>query len=699
MRNSWVPIWKKAPFIRLLLPIVIGILVQWTYAFDEPVILFAIFSFGLALALFRFLPLSIRFKFQTLQGFILNLILIAFGLLITHQKDIRNRPEWFGNNYHDSDYLVVTVNEPLVEKNKSFKADAIITNVVHNKSVLSTTGKVILYFKKDSLKPPLLQYGDKILIDKPLQKITNSGNPGAFNYQRYSSFKQIFHNIFLKDNEWAVLHDKDVDPFKKFLFTCRQNILAILRKHVGEDDDQLAIAEALLIGYTQDLDKDLVQAYSNTGVVHIIAISGMHLALIYLLLVKIFNKIPFVKRSRIIKVICILSCLWMFSLLTGGSASVLRAAVMFTCIVIGENFSKKSSIYNSLAASAFLLLCYNPYFLWDVGFQLSYLAVLSIVIFQKPISHLIFIKNKWVKMLWELVSISIAAQILTFPVCIYYFHQFPLLFLFTNVITVPLSSLILYVEIVLVAFAWIPAAGLYVGKLTWWLVWCMNKIILWFNTLPFALWDRIAATITSTIFLYGIVICLGAWLLNKSRSAFKLSLWLLLAFLISIFYSSWQRSNQQKIIVYNVPQHQSIDIIDGNQYKFIGDSVLLQDGMLQNFHLKPSRIALQLNERVENLPSLFQLNNFYKYNNKKVLLVDKPIQFFTDSSKINIDCIIISKNPKLDIAELVSSFNCKQIIFDGSNSLWKIAKWKKECEALHLQNYAVAEKGAFIIDL
>lgn len=699
MRNSWLPIWKKAPFIRLLVPIIIGIILQWACSFDQGLIWFSLLSFTLALTFFKFLPLAIRFKFQALLGFIINLILIIFGLLITHQKDIRNYSQWFGNNYHDSDYLVVTINEPLIEKNKSFKADALITNVIHDKNVYSTTGKVILYFKKDSIKQPQLKYGDRILFNKPLQKITNSGNPGAFDYQRYSSFKQIFHNVFLKDNEWTILADKDVDPFKQFLFNCRQNVLDILKKNISQDDDQLAIAQALLIGYTQDLDKDLVQAYSNTGVVHIIAISGMHLALIYLLLVRIFNKIPYVKRSRVIKVICILGCLWLFSLLTGGSASVLRAAVMFTCIVIGENFSKRASIYNSLAASAFLLLCYNPYFLWDVGFQLSYLAVLSIVVFQKPIYHLIFIKNKLLKMLWELISISTAAQILTFPICVYYFHQFPLLFLFTNVITVPLSSIILYVEIVLVAFAWIPIVGLYIGKLTWWLIWCMNKIILWFNTLPFALWDRIAATITSTLFLYGVVICAGVWLLHKNKAAFKLSLWMMIGFLISITYSAWQKTNQQKIIVYNVPQHQSIDIINGNQYKFIGDSILLQDGMLQNFHLKPSRIALQLNKKVENLPALLQRDNLYQYNNKRILVVDRSIKFYTDSGKINIDCIIISKNPKVDISQLISTFNSKQIIFDGSNSLWKIAKWKKECEALHLSCYSVAEKGAFIMDL
>ena len=699
MRPFWIPIWKKAPFLRLLIPVIIGILLQWYKQFDLQKIVLAAVCFAIAFIAFQLLPLVLRFKLQQVQGFILNLILIVLGSFITYQKDIRHDHSWFGNVYHNSEYIVATINEPLLEKNKSYKAEATVDNVIHNSSVENTIGKVIIYFAKDSANELSLKYGDKILINKKLQEIKNPGNPGSFNYQRYSAFHKIFHNVFLKMSDWVLLDEKNINLFQQFLFSARQNVLGILRKNMLGHDDQLSIAEALLIGYTQDLDKDLVQAYSNTGVVHIIAISGMHLALIYIMLVWIFNRIPFIKRSKIIKVIFILSCLWLFSLLTGGAASILRAAVMFSCIVIGENFARKSSIYNSLAASAFILLCCNPYFLWDVGFQLSYLAVLSIVIFQKPIYHLLYVKNKWLDKLWALVSVSIAAQIFTFPVCLYYFHQFPTVFLITNIIMVPLSTFILFVEIFLIAFAWVPFLGALIGKLTWWLVWFMNKIILWFNSLPFALWDRISATVTSTIILYTFIICVGYWLLNKSKTALRLSLLSLLVFVILTGYAKWQTANQQKLIVYNVPQHQSIDFINGNAYKFIGDSVLLSDGMLQNFHLKPGRIALQLNNEVDSIPELHSNSMFYQFGNKKILLIDRSILFQPVEEKINVDYIIISKNPKLYIPQLAKVFNCQQFIFDGSNPLWKIAKWKKDCEQLHLRCYSVSEQGAFIVDL
>ena len=699
MRSAWIPIWKRSPFIRLLAPLIIGILLQWYISFDLELITIGGICFTIVFISFQLLPLSFRFTLHTFRGILINFMLIVLGALITYQKDITHQQEWFGNFYHDSDYLVATINEPLVEKNKSFKAEALIDKIKHDDSVHNTSGKIILYFKKDSLIPLSLQYGDRILISKTLQQINNSGNPGAFNYKRYAAFRQIHHNVFLKNNDWIVLPEKNINSFRQHIFSARQNVLNVLRANMQDDDDQLAIAEALLIGYTEDLDKDLVQAYSNTGVVHIIAISGMHLAFIYFLLSWIFNRVPYLKRSKPIKGILILSLLWLFALITGGSPSILRAAVMFTFITLGKNFFKESSIYNSLAASAFLLLCYNPYYLWDVGFQLSYLAVLSIVIFQKPIHRLVFIKNKWLDKLWALAAVSIAAQILTFPVCIYYFHQFPILFLLTNIIMVPLSTAILCVEISLIAFAWQPFIAAYIGKLTWGLVWLMNKIILWFNGLPFAVWDGIASSFASTIILYVLVLSIGYWLLYKNKPAFKLSIIILLSFIAITGYSSWQKGIQQKMVVYNVPQHQAIDIINGNDYKFIGDSVLLQDGMLQNFHLKPGRIALQLHKRVEAFPALYSKNNFYQFGNKKILLFDQSKVYEPGPEKINIDCIIISKNPRLYINQLAQVFNCKLIVFDGSNSLWKIGKWKKDCEQLLLPYYSIPEKGAFIMDL
>ena len=693
-----VPVYKTAPFVRLLLPFIIGIILQWYLQFLLPVIIMAVVGFGMAACLFYFLPLAVKFKLQSLQGMLINLLLLTVGLLVTWQKDIRHSTNWYGNYYRDSNYIIARIEEPLIEKAKSYKADAFVESVMNDDTAVNCKGKLLVYFSKDSAAQQL-HYGDRILINKNLQAIKNSGNPGAFNYERYAAFQQTFHNVFLKEKDWALLPEKNVNGFKQFIFTARANILNSLRKNISTGKDELGIAEALLIGYTNDLDKDLVQAYSNTGVVHIIAISGMHLGLIYVMLVWLFARIPLVNKSKLVQVVLILSCLWLFSLLTGASASVLRSAVMFTFITIGKNLDKKSSIYNSLVASAFVMLCYNPCFLWDVGFQLSYLAVVGIIVFQKPIYNLVYIKNKWLDNVWKLMAISLAAQILTFPVCIYYFHQFPNLFLITNIIAVPLSSVILYAEIFLIAFSWIPFAGVYAGKITGWLVWLMNKVILTVNDLSFAVWDKIPATILSTCLLYAVVIGISAWLINKNKPVFKFSLMALLAFVMVQAYGKWQIKNQQKIIVYNVPQHRAIDLVQANEYTFIGDSALLEEGMLQNFHLKPARVALQLNNPKDIVSGCLQQAPFYQFGNKRILMINKPLVFEPLQQKIDVDMIIISKSPKLYIRQLAAVFNCKQYVADASNSLWKIGKWKKDCEQLHLHLHSVPEKGAFIVDL
>ncbi|MEO6330221.1 MAG: ComEC/Rec2 family competence protein [Ginsengibacter sp.] len=696
MSSVSIPIWKKAPFLRLALPLILGILLQFYLQLESPQIIVAGVGFITAFLSFQLLPLALRFKLQPLQGFIIHLIIVVFGLLLTYQKDIRHQQNWFGNLYYEGDYLALNINEPPLEKSKSFKADALVENVISNHTVKPVSGKIVIYFVKDSMIAPL-KYGDRILVKKKLQEIQNSGNPGAFNYKRYSAFKQIFHNVFLKKGEWVTLPEKHINKFNQFLFSSRQKVLNILHDNMQGNDDQLSIAEALLIGYTQDLDKDLVQAYSNTGVVHIIAISGMHLGLIYVMLVWIFARIPYLKKLKLLRIILVLTCLWLFALLTGGGASILRSAVMFSCIIFGDIFSRKTSIYNSLAASAFILLCFNPFYLWDVGFQLSYLALSGIVIFQKPIYHLIFVKNKWLNKIWELTAVSLAAQILTFPICLYYFHQFPTIFLFTNLLTVPLSTIILFVEIFLVAFAWIPEIGLWVGKLTWWLIWLMNKIILFFNNLPYALWDRIPATVISTLLLYAVVGCAGFWLMNKSKIALKFSLFSLLAFTFLNAWSKWNIAHQQKVIVYNVPQHKAIDFVNGNDYRFIGDSVLSVDGMLQNFHIKPGRIAMQLNN--QHAEMLSQKNHFFYFSDKIFFVLDSSIIYKPLPQKVDVDVIVISKNPKIYISQLARVFNCRQYVFDASNSLWKIEQWKKDCEQLHLPFHSVPEKGAFIMDL
>jgi competence protein ComEC len=692
-----IPLWKSSPFVRLILPLVVGIIFQWYIKVPFQVNTICVASLIILLFLFNLLSIEKRYKFQWLQGLLINAIIFCIAIFLCWQKDIRNNENWFGKKYNDSCSLIVRINEPPIEKEKSIKADGIVEAIIQNGTTQKVEGKLLIYFsKEDSIVAP--KYGDKIIIQGGLQLIKNAGNPGGFNYSRYMIFQQTLHQAYLKKNKFVLLNEQNENKLYSFVFWARQTVINTLQKYIVGNKKVSGIAEALLIGYKEDLDKDVVQAYSNTGVVHIIAISGMHLGLIYVGLVWLFSRLPFVKRSAITRVILILGCLWLFSLITGASASVLRSAVMFTCIIIGKEFYKQASIYNSLAASAFLLLCYNPFLLWDVGFQLSYFAVVGIVWLQKPIQDLYYTKYKTLQYVWKMCSITIAAQILTLPICIYYFHQIPTTFLVTNLICVPLSTAILFAEIALVICAVFPPLALLVGKFIYVLTWCMNALIAFFNKLPFSLIDKIYATALTTWALYGFVFLMAAALLRRNKMLMKASFAFLFLFVGIWAYGKIKLTQQKKIIVYNVSRHTAIDFVSNNKYWFYGDDEFRQDAALQNFNLKPARVSMQVEESMDTLKSLSNQGRLWKFYNKTILMLDTTLQFEPKNDKLTVDVLLISKNPKIHITDITNAVSPATIVFDASNSLWKIAQWKKECEELHLHYFITGEQGAFVID-
>lgn len=695
-QSKHIYIWKRAPFVRLLMPIVAGIVFQ--FYLNLPISLIATIASVLLLlsVSFSFFSEAFRFRFRPMNGIFIALFLTSFGACLTWQKDMRNHQNWYGKFTNSGSYIVATINEPTVEKAKSIKAVALAESVINKGIRINTAGRFLIYFNKDSASRNL-KYGDKIILQKPLNDIKGTGNPGAFDYAQYCSFHQLFHQVYLKKNDWIILKEKNKSLVSQFIFSVRENTVSILEKYLGNNNES-AIAKAILIGYKVDLDKDLVQAYSNAGVVHLIAISGLHMGIIYGVLIWLFSSLPFIKKSKPLKLMLILSGLWIFAVLTGASPSVLRAAVMFSFIVTGKAFNKNSSIYNSLAASAFLLLCFNPFILFDVGFQLSYLAVLGIVVAQKSISNWLYFKNKWLQRTWQIAAVSLSAQLFTFPLCFYYFHQLPLLFLFSNMIAIPLATLSLCGCMLLIMISPVSMFAFYFGKIIYGIIWLLNITVLFFDSIPYASWQGVSITLSETILLFGIISSLLVALMKKNKSAFRITVLLCLVFTVSKSLDSWQTFSQKKMIVYNIPSFKAIEFVDKNNFYFAGDSSVLTDALLNNFNLKPSHIAFRLDQISTLNRSLFVNKNFYRFYHLKILMIDSAINYSL-RKKINMDHIIISKNASLKISSLAKNFDCNNYIFDASNSLWKIQQWKKECEELHLHFHFVSEQGAYVTDL
>ncbi len=686
-------IWAKAPALRWFIALACGIVLQWHFQFDIKTLSVALAVALLFVVLYSFSSLSFLFRFAAANGVAVNLLLALAGASLVWLNDVRNDKHWIGYSYEKGNAVVVTIQEPLVEKENSYKAAASFTTVHRNDSAAKANGKLLIYFKKDTGHSSI-GYGSQLVFTKELQEIKNSGNPGGFDYKQYCLFQGITHQVYLTRADYVVLPTLQKNWFRDFIFSTRQWVVHTIRKYISGNKEQ-GLAEALLIGYKDDLDKNLVQAYSNTGVVHVIAISGLHLGIIYWLLLQLTRPIKSRKKLYWAKFIVILAGLWLFSILAGAGPSIIRSAVMFSFLAVGEMFARKTSIYNTIALSAFCLLCYNPFWLWDVGFQLSYAAVLSIVIFFKPIYNWLYIQNVVADFFWKIVAATAAAQILTLPISIYHFHQMPLLFLITNFIAVPLSSAILFGEILLCVLAFIPPAATILGVILKWLVYVMNTYIEWVNDLPFAVWNGLSISLLQTIVLTISIAAICYWLMEKNRSAVLVGLVALILFAGLRTVSFVEAADQKKLIVYNVPKHQAIDIISGRNLIFIGDSDLLQNNFQRNFHLQPSRILHRLSSSHLGVSDEKQ----FEFSGKKILITDTTLRLGMKDKQEKIDLVVLSKNPRLHISDLANNFRIYQVVADGSVPQWKSKLWKHDCDSLHILFYDVSEKGAFVMNL
>jgi competence protein ComEC len=692
-----VPFWKGMPFFRLLLPFIAGIILQW---YIRPPVFWMVTGMGCLLCLYigiRMLPSAKRYRLLFVNGIFLHGILTSAGAICLYLHDIRNHPEWVGNKMDaENTLLMAIVKEPLNEKSKSFKTTAKLiaySDTIQNKSLQSD---IYVYIKKDSssLLPAI---GDTILFNSQLLKpVKHTGNPGSFDYAGYALFQGITHEAFLSAKNYTVRRTAKSFTFRRWLYSLNNGIVQILHDNI-KGGKEAGVAEALLVGYRNDLDKNLVQAYANTGVVHVIAISGLHLGLIYgilLLLLKPLNKKKWMKWG---KPVLVLSVVWIFALLCGAGASILRAAVMFSCISVGESLHRGTSAYNSLFASAFLLVCYQPFFLWDVGFQLSYAAVGSIFIFMQPVYQLFYFSNKLLDLLWKLSAVSLSAQILTLPLLLFHFHQFPVLFLFTNIVAVPLSSMILISEILLCVLAIIPTIATTAGTITTWLIRCMNGFVEWVNRLRFGTIEEIQVSLLQTLLLYLLILLISLGWIAQKRKVLIPSLLVLALIGLLRMADYYRAARQYKLVVYNIPRCQAIDIISGNRYSFLGEQQLKEDHETQQLYLKAARTKFRV--RPANLKdSALQRGALIRIGGKKVLIFDTNTSIPSPHEKTSVDIIILSHNPDITISKLAAAFHCRQYVFDASNSLWKIQQWKTGCDSLHLQSHSVSLQGAFIQD-
>lgn len=672
--------WKKAPFFRILPAFIIGIWVAWLWPIPFWVF-YTLPSIGLILLFLNRLMGRYRgFTLSWLPGLGMQFIYLSFGIFFCFRHDPTSDPDWYGKVLKKNNAVLIRVLETPVEKTNSFQTRAVLVCAWQQGKQIKLKGKILVYFKKQDHLPAA---GSLLWINKTIEPIRNSGNPGEFDFRAWCKLQGLSGSIYLEQKDLKKRMDESPGWVHSVLERTQIFIRSRLKKYIP-DKKEYGLAEALLIGYRADLDKDLSTAYSNTGTVHIIAISGMHLALIYSLLMWLFGALPEKGILKWLRIGILLTTLWAFSFLCGGQPSVLRATISFSFIMLAKALNRHASTYNSLAGSAFILLCIDPYYLFDPGFQLSFAAISSILIFQRPIREYFKTENKFLGLVYDLVAITVAAQILTFPISAWHFHQFPTYFLFSNLLAVPISGIILIAEIILMAVCSIPALANICGKIISLLISLMNGWIEKVSELPVSSIKDIQINAWQMLLLFLIILFFSLFLFSKYNSFlwFGCASVLLFAALRGRSFSLAMQA--QRFIVYNVKGESMAEYHSGRKAWAFFDPGSRSHELLRTSH---SFYRIREERRVEN-------SSYYLISAKSLVLATN-YQLASDPMP---DFLLLSGNAHLEIMSTAPTVK-GLVIIDGSVPFSNMRKIRKQCDSLLLPVHVVREKGAFIIGL
>jgi len=642
----------KVPFIRLLFPLVIGILAQYYLHISHLSFVF-LYTGIVLIALSYFIHPLKQYKYRWIFGTGCFLFLFTIGAGTTV---IRQNNSSFDFKPQETAYQGTIVSIPEY-KEKSIACKVDLTN---NKAIMC-------YFQK-GVRSKELGIGDEIIFNTRISRFKHFATSTEFDYPRYMYNKGISGSTYLYSDDWEA-SGRNLKSLQSIALEYRLSLLDFYHS-LNLSETEYSILSALTLGYKDALTDDLQQSFRTTGTAHILAVSGMHTAIIFGVIVSIFSlffRNP--TRNRIIQLFIII-CLWIYAFITGFSPSVVRACIMLSIFCFGNIFNRKGFVYNNILIAAFLMLIYNPFWLFDVGFQLSFAAVLSICFFQPHISALLKIKNKYIKSVWELFCLSIAAQIGTFPICLYYFGSFPTYFFVTNLLIVPLVAVIIYLTVAifithalsLFMFQNIfnEISGLLVIVLKF-VIGFMTETIRFFERIPLALIDNINIPLATTLLLIFTITLFCVYLSCQKIRILQTALCFTIFSLIGVI----------------IPPRNTLSIYQN------------QTGYTIKWNFGHSKFNTDSVREYK----LIQLGD------KKLLSIARNPWIDKQSPKpFQVDYLHIVKNDSISLYSLTQQLSITNIILDNSLSSKKRRELIKECKILGIPYYDVSEKGLFRIN-
>jgi competence protein ComEC len=695
--------YAKYPFVRMLIPFAFGI---WCCvclpAFrlsPSTTIIFALVLFALA-SVTAFVLKSYRnnWVFGAVMG--CYLALTGYSLARVHEAEVQRH--YFRNFEADANYYVARVYDYPSERTNSIRT-VLDLEYQFGDSLPSciVTGKVMAYFPKSD-SAFALHYGDLIALPALIREVTPPLNPEEFDYRAYLARKGITGQIYLKDEDWIDLQVNNANPLYAFSYRFRDILLASLKRS-GLNDNEYGVAAAILLGYDDNLADEVRKNYVAAGSMHILCVSGMHVGIIYLLASFLLGFLNRKKWQKTLKQVLLLALIWFYALIAGLSPSILRASLMISFVIIGEMIHRKGFIINSIAASAFILLCINPNNLFEIGFLLSYAAVIGIVVLQRPIYSWFVIKNKLLDKAWGITAVALAAQAGTIPFTLFYFNQFSTYFVLSNLFMTPISFIVVISGMVLLLVSWIPYLNTLVGYLVWGAVYVMNWVVEKIESIPGSIIKGLYINdFEFAVLLVALLLLLLTFLLQKRR-LFIAMLATILIMMVSVTIRIYGSENQRGMTVFSLRKHTAVDFVSGGEHLLLADTMLMADESTLDYSIKGawSKRNLSLHPQVIGFEEDFaneylcKKSNLISFDGKLLALWDDAYQ--SDDSleyRLPVDYLMVFGRQNPDMQSIVNGYNAKMLLVDGSVPRYLAEKWIRQAQTMGIPYYNIGD-GAF----
>lgn len=688
--------WRLYSFVRIVLVYMIGIVIADFFRLDW---LYVSVFLGISTLAAIIGGYAVgKPQRGTYESGILLMVFCGLGMLRYSVNDPRLSNSHFSSYENATSWSGTIIEYPKTRTRT--KAIVSLHTICKGADCFDTKGDVLVYFPKGDSAVISLEPGTDIVFAGKIKEVAESANPMTFDFKSYLYYRKIHYQTLIKETTDYQILSYDNLPFVYLIaHKARAKLLEVLKHYVLENQ-KYAVASAMMLGYRNQLDSDLYQKFTNSGAVHVLAVSGLHVGIVCSIF---YFALSFWKgksnRVKITKFIILFMVVWSYAIMSGAAPAVVRASMMFTILMVGHFWFDYFKIYNVMAFSALLMLIVNPYLLYQASFQFSFVSLGSIVFFQPIIGKLVQPQSPIMKFVWNMSNIAIAAQVLVFPITVYFFHKFPSYFIITGIFAVPAALVILYLGLGLFIFHFLayPIAA-FIGYFVNLMLNIFIGLIHYIDAMPLSNIEGIWISIFEMMILYVLLFSLMAYVFSRSKRGLMGVGIATCLFVFSMGYTHYEASNKYTLIVYDSYKGSLIDIVaNKNIYTFQSEKLEGQDlsYVAKNYRDFTKYQKLDNLFKIANYTSDIKVSyNIAQVNGKQIALIRNASDYLTN----DVDIVIFYDGAKLNPLAFQNLKPNTTIILDTTIDRYNRVEWEYFCRENNL-DFRSSQGKAVILDL